>query len=73
MRDLDVTLKEATVDHLEAQKRGEVVSLDKHAAITAERKGRRSIAAVEIPVAIIPEELGVGKCIRRLPFKLRDI
>jgi hypothetical protein len=76
MRDLDVRLKEATVEHLEAQKRGEVVSLDKHAAITAERKsrikGRRPIAAVETPVATTPEELGVGKRIRRLPFKLRD-
>ena len=38
LHDLDVQLRKATTEHLEAQRRGEQVSLDKHAELSAKRR-----------------------------------
>ena len=74
--DVEVQLRKATVEQLEAQKRGEKADLTKHAQLGAEKKRRtelqRESEAQKVPSETARESLGVGKRIRRLPWKLKE-
>lgn len=75
LHELDVKLKEATLANLESQRRGERVSLDKIAEISAQKKSlevelqAESIAKRPSPLI---EPRGREKRLRRPPVRFRD-
>ena len=77
LRDIDMRLRKATLDNLEAQKRGERVTLDQHAQITKDRQAK--IAEIQPETSKSSnanttrlEAETLPRRIRRLPSRYRD-
>ena len=74
LREVETKLKEATLENLEAQKRGKPASLQKHAELGAERRqlieSMQSEETSKAPTAPEPSP-HLGKRIRQLPVRYR--
>jgi hypothetical protein len=72
LSEVETKLKEATLETLEAQKRGEHASIQKHADLSAERRQLvESMQSEETPKAPTSPEPSphLSKCMRRLPVR----
>jgi len=77
---IDKWLREATLNVLKAQREGQPPSLERNAQISAERRRlvelQKATAEAEKKTAdpedTVVEDLGRGRRIRRLPWKVRD-
>ena len=74
LKNIDIQLRKATLEHLQAQQRGEPVNLEKHAQLSAECREKRAQLEVTAP-AIRPVEVDTpsrsGRT-RRLPTRFLE-
>ena len=74
LKNIDIQLRKATLEHLQAQQCGESVSLEKHAQLSAERRTKLAQLKATAP-ATKPAELEISSrfgCIRRLPIRFLE-
>jgi hypothetical protein len=70
LQDLDVQLKKATLENLEAQKLGKPAPLNKIAEISSQRRRVENELQTDLPTA--PPTPDLGQRVRRLPSRFRD-
>ena len=75
LQDLDVQLKKATLDNLEAQKLGRPAPLDKIAEISSQKRQIEKELQSDPPAApaAAPASPDLSKRVRRLPSRFRDV